>query len=286
MVWQLGVVPYLNADPLAAALREPDARNLLGDAVSISALVPSQLLQTLLRGEVDAALVSVGGVLPEPGLRLMPDMCIASRGPVQSIQLYHRTPLEAVRTVALDASSRSAVALTRVLFAEKWRVRPEFVTMPPDLPRMLAHADAALLIGNPALLTNELLDQGRWNGPVPDREDLGAVWQELTGLPFVYAVWSVPDSARPDGSVRDLDRLYRVLERAREWGMGRIPELAARGAAQLGLPPALARDYLTHSIHYHLGAEERAGMERFCRLAVQHGVLPESAAVRWASVTL
>jgi chorismate dehydratase len=285
MVWQLGVVPYLNADPLAAALREPDARNLLGDAVSTSALVPSQLLQTLLRGELDAALVSVGGVMPEPGLRLMPDMCIASRGPVQSIQLYHRVPLEAVRTVALDASSRSAVALTRVLFAEKWRVQPEFVTMPPDLPRMLSHADAALLIGNPALLTNEALDHGRWDGPVPSRNDLGAVWQELTGLPFVYAVWAVPDAPRPDGSVRDLDQLYRVLQRAREWGMSRIPELAARGAAQLDLPPALAYEYLTHSIHYYLGAEERAGMQRFCQLAVQHGVLPESAALRWASVT-
>lgn len=285
MVWQLGVVPYLNADPLAAALRVPDALAVLGDTVATSALVPSQLLQTLLRGELDAALVSVGGVLPEPGLRILPDICIASRGPVQSIQLYHRGPLEAVRTVALDASSRSAVALTRVLFAEKWRLQPEFVTMLPDLSRMLAHADAALLIGNPALLTNEALDHGRWDGPVPYRKDLGAVWQELTGLPFVYAAWAVPDAARPDGSTRDLNRLHQVLQRATTWGMARIPELARQGAVQLGLPGPLAHEYLTRSIHYRLGGKERAGMQRFCELALRHGVLPESAAVRWASVT-
>jgi chorismate dehydratase len=108
------------------------------------------------------------------------------------------------------------------------------------------------------------------------------VWQELTGLPFVYAVWAVPDAPRTDGSARDLNRLAHVLQEAREWGLGRIPELAARGAAQLHLPQSLAQEYLTRSIHYHLRAEERAGMQRFCDLAVRHGVLPESAAVRWA----
>lgn len=282
MVWQLGVVPYLNADPLAAALREPEAALLVGDAVSVRSLVPSQLLQTLLAGELDAALVSLGGVLAHPELRILPDLCIASRGPVRSIQLYHRGPIPDVRSVALDRSSRSAVALTRVLFAEKWRVEPEWLTLPPDLPAMLERADAGLLIGNPALLANEALDRGRWSGPLPERTDLGAVWTELTGLPFVYAVWAVPSGPRADGTPRDLERLHAALRRASGWGMRRLPVLAARGAEQLGLPLPLAQSYLTEAIHYHLGPEERRGMERFCELAVRHGVLPGSSAVRWA----
>jgi len=274
-MWRLGTVPYLNADPLAAALRQPDAALLVGDAVELAATVPSLLLQTLLDGELDAALVSVGGILPHPELRILPGMGIISRGPVRSIQLYCRKPLREVRRVALDASSRSAVALTRVLFAECWRLSPEFVTLPPDLPRMLEEADAALLIGNPALHANEELASGGWAGLGVQGLDLGGVWQELTGLPFVYAVWA----ARPG---RDLERLSRVLHHAKEWGTRRRELLAARGAEELGLPYRVTLDYLTEAIHYDLGPAERAGMERFCELAVRHGVLPASSSVRFA----
>jgi chorismate dehydratase len=277
-VLRLGVVPYLNADPLAAALREDDAALLVGDAVEIGAQVPSQLLQTLLDGDLDAALVSTAGVLPHSRLRILPGMCVSSRGPVRSIQLYCRTPLEAVRTVALDASSRSAVALTRVLFAERWRSAPEFVTLPPDLPGMLARADAALLIGNPALQANQLLRAGRWSGPPVESHDLGAVWDELTGLPFVYAVWAAP-------AEQDLERLTAVLLRAKGWGMRRRGRLATRGAEALGLPLEITREYLHTAIRYDLGDAERAGMERFCALAVRHDVLPPDAAVRFAALS-
>ena len=272
---RLGVVPYLNADPLAAALREPDAALLVGDAVEVSALVPSQLLEALLDRQVDAALVSVGGILPHPELRMLPEMCIASRGPVRSIQLYHTKPLSEVRSVALDASSRSAVALTRVLFAERWRSRPEFVTLPPDLPRMLREADAALLIGNPALQANHVVDGPDWHGPPLRHLDLGMEWDALTGLPFVYAVWAAREDA-------DLQRLTAALLHARSWGMRRRPLLAARGAEELGVPREVTLEYLTHAIRYDLGEAEIAGMQRFCELAVRNGVLPPSAAVRLA----
>ncbi len=275
MIWKLGTVPYLNADPLAAALREPDAALLVGDAVELGAQVPAELLRTLLDGRLDAALVSTAGVLPYPELRILPGMCVSSRGPVMSIQLYCRRPVEAVRTVALDASSRSAVALTRTLFAEVWRTHPEFRTLPPDLPSMLDQADAALLIGNPALQANHALETGKWPGLVRESHDLGAVWDTLTGLPFVYAVWAAPAD-------RDLDRLSAALQRAKAWGVRRRGMLAARGAETLGLPPAVTRRYLDEAIRYDLGPDERAGMERFCALAVRHGVLPDSAAVRLA----
>jgi len=279
VVWQLGIVPYLNADPLAAALQESDAALLVGDAVRVKALVPSQLLQTLLDGRLDAALVSTAGVLPYPQLRILPEMCVASRGPVRSIRLYCRRPVTEVRTVALDASSRSAVALTRVLFAERWRTHPEFLTLPPDLPLMLERADAALLIGNPALQANVALEAGLIEAPLVEHHDLGAVWTEMTGLPFVYAVWAGPED-------RDLDRLSGALLRAKAWGLRRLPLLAARGARDLELPLSLTVAYLTESIRYHLGHEERAGMEHFCRLAMRHGVLPEGSAVRFTEAAV
>lgn len=284
MVWQLGTVPYLNADPLAAALREPDAALLVGDAVDLQALVPAQLLPRLLDGALDAALVSTAGVLPYPHLRIIPGMCVSSRGAVDSIQLYCRRPPDEVRTVALDASSRSAVALTRVLFAERWRTSPEFRTLPPVLPDMLAEADAALLIGNPALQASHALDRGEWPGLVAERLDLGDEWDRLTDLPFVYAVWATP--LEREGRALDHQRLTRVLEHARDWGVQRCGMLATRGARELGLPQEVCRRYLTASIRYNLGPDERAGMRRFCDLAVQHGVLPPQSAVRFVEALL
>ncbi|MFN3653153.1 MAG: menaquinone biosynthetic enzyme MqnA/MqnD family protein [Armatimonadota bacterium] len=267
-------MPYLNADPLAAALREREAALLVGDAVELSALIPSRLIGALLQGGLDAALVSTGAVLPHPELRILPGMGVISRGEVQSIQLYLRRPLSQVKTVALDASSRSAVALTRVLFAERWRMTPEFRTLPPDLPAMLEQADAALLIGNPALAANQALASGRWPGLVRESLDLGREWQELTGLPFTYAIWAAPAD-------RDLARLTAALTRAKQWGLRRRDQLAARGAEDLGLPLSVARQYLYESIQYDLGEAERAGIERFCELAVRNGVLPEGSAVRF-----
>lgn len=274
-MWRLGVVPYLNADPLAAVFREPDAATLVGESVELGATVPSQLLQVLLEGSLDAALVSVGGVLPHPTLRLLPGMSISSRGPVQSILLFCKCPVREVRSVALDSSSRSAVALTRALFAERWHTQPEFLTRPPDLGSMLQEADAALLIGNPALQAAQTLLRGEWNGPRPEPLDLGAEWHAMTELPFVYAAWAVPEG-------RDVERLTSLLLRAKQWGLMHSEDLAMRGAEELRLPPALTLGYLTHSIRYDLGAEEQAGMERFRDLAVRHGILPPESQVRMA----
>jgi len=280
MVWQLGTVPYLNADPLAAALREPDAALLVGDAVDLQALIPAELLPRLLAGDLDAALVSTAGVLPHEELRILPVGCVSSRGPVRSIILYCTKPVAEIRTVALDASSRSAVALTRVLFAERWRLSPEFVTLPPDLPLMLERADAALLIGNPALQASARLARQEWVGPPVECLDLGEIWDDLTRLPFVYAIWGSP--VQRGGDAVDHARLTRALCRARDWGLKRRGILASRGSDSLHLPYDVCRDYLTHAIRYDLGRDERAGIQRFCELAVKHGVLPPTAAVRFA----
>ena len=280
MIWRLGSVPYLNAEPLAAALREPDAALLVGDAVEFSALVPSRLIGALVEGAVDAALVSTAAVLPRPDLGILPEMCISSNGPVRSILLFCRRPVSEVRSVALDASSRSGHALTQVLLAEHWERCPDYVTLPPDLPTMLDAADAALLIGNPALLAAQALRNGAWPGLVHERCDLGEVWTRRTGLPFVYAVWAAP-KLHPDGRPRDLQRLIQLLRRSKDWGMRRRHMLASRGAEELGIPFEFALDYLTNAIRYDLGPAERTGMELFNQLAARHGVLPPSSGVRF-----
>ncbi len=276
---RLGVVPYLNADPLAAALTEPGALECFREELQVVELVPSSLIGALLAGEVDAALVSTGAVTPEPDLRILPGMGIISRGRVESIELYLKRPVEEVRTVALDGSSRSGVALTRLLFAARWETSPKFITRPPDLVEMLEEADAAILIGNPALQANLHLRNGEWRGPVVERIDLGETWHSLTGLPFVYAVWAIRVDTDPLP-------LYSILDAARKWGLARRPMLADRGAARLGLPPSVTHHYLHEAIHYDLGESELRGLEEFCRLGMRHGVLPPTAAVRMSRLTV
>ncbi|MBI3912344.1 MAG: menaquinone biosynthesis protein [Armatimonadetes bacterium] len=264
-------MPYLNGEPLAAALRDRAAF----PHVELVTAVPSELLAGLLRGQLDAALVSVAGVLAEPELRILPGYGVTARGAVQSIQLYARVPLAEVRSVALDASSRSGTALTRLLFAARYRARPEFFCRPPDLEQMLAEADAVLLIGDPCLRASTRLDAGDWSGPVPTRVDLGAEWERWIGLPFVYAVWAAPAHG-------DLPRLAALFERAAHWGLPRAADLARAGAAATGLSEDAAVAYLTNVIRYPLAEPEMAGLRRFCDLCRQHGVLPPDAAARLA----
>jgi chorismate dehydratase len=238
-------------------------------------MVPSQLLTALIAGELDSALVSAAGVLPDERLKILPVGCVAARGAVRSIRIYSRFPLETVRSLALDASSRSGVSLARLILRCRYGRDPEYVTLPPDLDAMLARADAALLIGDPALKANERLENGRWAGPPLLLTDLGSEWFEITGLPFVYAVWASPTTA-------DSATLTQALRRALAIGLQRREALALSGARALGIAAATARAYLVDTIRYRLEAEERAGLARFCELAREFGVLPADSAVRFA----
>ena len=267
----IGTVPYLNAEPLTAAWRSPD----FAPGVEVRAEVPSRLAESLRSGELDAALVSVAAVLPDAGLRLLPGYGVASRERVRSIQLYFTRPLDEARIVALDASSRSAQAQVKTLFGERFGRRPEYVERPPKLAAMLAEADCALLIGNPALQANQRLAAGAWDGPPLEQLDVGDLWRRHTGLPFVYAAWACPAD-------RDPAPLLDLLARAAEWGIPRAAELARTRAAEVGIPEAVAVDYLTRAIHYRLDDADERGMERFLELGRRQGVFDSEAAVRWA----
>jgi len=239
---RLGAVTYLNAHPLVHGLdAEPGVRLERG--------VPSQIARRLHAGEVDLGMIpSIEYAFGH--YAIVPGIAIGSRGPVRSVSLYHSRPLEEVRRVALDTSSRTSVALLKVLLRERLGRDPQYIPMAPQLVDMLAVADAALLIGDPAL------DQ---EGGVP-RLDVGEEWTGLTGLPFVYAFWAGPPGVvTPTGVAR--------LRSALAEGLGALASIAAAHAN--GVPGRVAayETYLRTNVVYRLGEKEIAGLREFYRRA-------------------
>jgi chorismate dehydratase len=232
-------VPYLNAKPLLEGLE--------AEVGPVALAVPAELTRRLTAGQVDVALAPIVASFETPGLTIVEAGAIATKGAVGSVLLFSRVRPQEARVVALDESSRTSAALTRVLFRFRWKASPRFVTRPsdPDLTRL--DADAALLIGDPAMVA-------RWEGPPPI--DLGHEWCEWTGLPFVFAAWlaRTPEIARDAAA---------PLRRAAERGAAAIERIAATGATTVGLDGAASLDYLTRRLSFELGARERAAIERF-----------------------
>jgi chorismate dehydratase len=219
--------------------------------------VPSRLAASLRAGELDAALLSSVEAYRNEELEALPGIGVTSRGPVWSIKLFHSQPLERVRSVALDTSSYTSSALTRILLAERYDNQPEFVPMPPNLDAMLERCDAALLIGDPGL---------RARHPYVPYVDLGEAWFRWTGLPFVYAVWA----ARPGVFESGLgERLYRALD----YGVTRTEAILEAEAAPRSIPPDIGREYLSRIIRYRIGKEEQDGLQRFLHLAAKHNII-------------
>ena len=248
-VLALGVVSYLNAQPLVQGLEAEPAVRLLRE-------VPSRVARRLHAGEVDLGLIpSVEYAFGR--YDIVPGIAIASRGPVRSVSLYRSCPLEDVRRVALDTSSRTSVALVKVLLRERLGQDPEYLPMAPSLVDMLAVADAALLIGDPAL------DQ---ESSIPCL-DLGEEWTRLTGLPFVYAFWAGPAGVVTRAGVA---RLRAALDE----GLAALPEIATAYADGAPARSAVYESYLRTNVIYRLGVEEIAGLREFYRRAHALDLLP------------
>ncbi len=257
---RLGAVGYLNARPHVYGLdRDP--------RFTVRFDVPSRCAELLHAGEVDLGLIpSIEYLRGE--YAIVPDVAIASRGAVASVAIYTKKPIEDVRSLALDTSSRTSVALARVLCSRVFGIAPALVPRGPDLDAMLAEHDAALMIGDNALL--------RGAGPVRLKPaaasvsviDLGTAWFEATGLPFVYAFWAGRPSALDAGDVLR-------LQRARDQGVRHIEEIA-RGYFTSPAEQSIGARYLRDNIKYQLRAEEQAGLELFYTYAVEAGVMPHS----------
>lgn len=251
-VLRIGAVGYLNARPLTWALdREPGRWRVRYD-------VPSTCAALLHAGEVDLGLIPSIEYLGRPDYRLVPGVGVGSRGPVASVALFTSRDPGDVRTVALDTSSRTSVALLRVLCAMHFRIAPRLVPHAPDLQAMLQVCDAALLIGDPAL------DAGP--GPAGVRKiDLGEEWDRMTGRPFVYAAWTGRPGRLDAGDVQ-------VLQAAQDAGVRAAADIAreyGRGDEQA---TARAAAYLRDNVRYGLGTEEAEGLQAFLDAAAELGL--------------
>jgi chorismate dehydratase len=255
-VLRLGAVSYLNAEPLVYGLSRERRFRVERD-------LPSVVAEKLHRGDSDLGMIpSIEFALGD--YAIVPGIAIGSRGPVRSVNLYHRGPLADARRVALDTSSRTSVALAKVLLYETLGRHPEYLNMPPSVPRMLEAADAALVIGDPALY---------FEGDLP-RLDLGEEWLRRTGLPFVYAFWAGrPGAATAD----DVARLQRALED----GLASVDQIASRYDGQ-GTGHALENaSYLRSNIVYALGDDEKRGLAEFYRRAHALGLISRLPELRF-----
>ena len=252
---RVGIVNFLNSKPLAWGFLKGHHADLFAPSYHPPAMVARLLAQ----GNLDIGLIPSIEVQRIPNLRVMPDMCVAAQHEVRSVLLVSRVPVEQIRRVALDTNSRTSATLIRVLLRERWGLDPEYLHERPDPERMLAEADAALLIGDPALR----VDRDRYL-----IIDLAAEWKTLTGLPFVFAVWAV----RPEVDLPDLSFYFKSSLR---YGLSSLDTLVREAAGEMGLDSAEVRSYLTENLSFFLRQEEIAGLEEFYRRAHNHGLILE-----------
>ncbi|MGH9384751.1 MAG: menaquinone biosynthetic enzyme MqnA/MqnD family protein [Vicinamibacterales bacterium] len=248
---RLGAVSYLNTKPLVYGL------DALRDLFTVRYDVPSQCATLLHQGHVDLGLIPSVEYL-RGDYSMVPDVAIGSNGPIASVAIFSRVPIDRIRTLALDTSSRTSVVLTKILCAKRWQIAPTVVPSRPDIKTMLANADAALLIGDPAL---ELDPDAHGVSKV----DLGTEWHALTGLPFVFAVWA----GRPGIATREH---CEGLQAARDRGVANVPEIARATGRGDAMREARALHYLRDNLKYGFGAAEVAGLLTFHVWAVELGV--------------
>ncbi len=242
---RLGVVSFLNALPLYATLFErPD--------IQIMPALPARLAEGLSAGIYDAALMPVVDHLRGVGDGLLGDAIVGATGRVESVMLFSKVAMEQVKSIALDTSSHTSVALTQVIARDFYGINPRLVHHAPDLPAMLSAADAALLIGDPALVAMQNVGDLRIY-------DLAAEWYKFTGLSFVFAAWA----AREGLEQGKRDELTRILNQARDEGKARIAEIVAAQTLPPQLSPAIVEDYLSNIIEHTRTPSHSAGLAEF-----------------------
>jgi chorismate dehydratase len=233
--------------------------------------LPSQCAAQLATGEVDLGLIPIAALATMPEVVAVPGCTIASLHAVRSIQLVLKpgVTLATVRSLATDAASRSSAAYVRTMLREFYNVTPQVHEEDADLAAMLATSDAALLIGDPALLALEHRDAYAEHTWI----DVATLWRQHTGLPWVAAVWAVrPEALARCGLPRE--QLMTDLTLSRDHGLSHVEDLVREWTTRLSLSSETIRTYLTSNIHYTLDPECLQAMDRFYALATQAGVLP------------
>ncbi len=289
---RISIVEYLNTAPLVWGFTDGP----LAEKYDLSFTVPSQCAEALRRGQVDIAIIPAIEYQRMDGMVALPGMSIAAKGEVRSLLVVAKKPIEMAKRIALDTSSRSTAALVRLLAAGHWKIAPEFVDAAPDPTEMLARADAALVIGDPALrisLKMEALsgktpagEQQCCQGdpdelPVPGFDslfvyDVAHQWREMTGKPCVLAIWAGRREIITPELVAD-------FEASKQYGLSRVREISEAASIKLDLPPRSLERYLTENIHYGLDAEYLAGLQLYFEKAAAIGLIPSARPLEFAS---
>jgi chorismate dehydratase len=282
---RLAAIDFLNPAPLMWDFEHEPGKMRLSERYEIRYSTPAQCAIDLFAGRADVGLVPAAAYAWDPSMRIVPGCAIASKGRIRSIILVTRSDgPEAALRVALDTSSLTSSAFTRILFRKYWNRAAEFVPFAPDLEAMLAAADAALLIGDPALLALEE-SQARFDrtGETLLYLDLSHEWLSRTGVPWVSAFWGVREAALEETSVpREalVESLIRDFVTSRNHGLGHIEELVEEWSGRIVLPKPVIRTYLTENIHYILDEACLEGLQTFYRYAAEYDILSAAPELR------
>jgi chorismate dehydratase len=253
---QVGAVSYLNTRPLVHTLDQ------LAPQADIVLDLPSRLADRLAAGNLDVALIPSIEFFHDPAYRIVSDACIGCRGPVLSVNLHSRVPMEQIGRLALDEGSRTSAALVRILLRERYGLEPQLEPLPIGARPSACSADAVLLIGDRAI--------GGPDFPGADfieHWDLGDEWCRWAELPFVFAMWVAREGV-------ELNGLEQALAAARDSGVAHLDEIARREAGTLGLSHEACLSYLRDNLYFYLGPRERRGLALFYRHAVEIGLAP------------
>ena len=286
---RISIVQYLNTAPLVWGFTNGPLRG----KYDLSFTVPSRCSEELRNGSADVAIIPAIEYQRIDDLVILPDMAIASKKQVRSLLIVAKKPIEQVKSFALDRSSRSTQTLTRILCSQKWKIAPEFFEAPPDLSAMLQQADAALLIGDPALRIAVGIEKDSWPGAEGQTVCQAAIlgiassdllyvydvvgeWRSLTGLPAVLAVWA----ARRDVASPQVTADFLA---SRDFGLSRISEICFDAARDLELPQRTLESYLRQNIDFSLDEENRRGLELYFAHAARLGLIPQAKPLEWAA---
>jgi chorismate dehydratase len=226
-------------------------------------------------------------------LVVLPDLAIGAQNCVRSLLIAAKKPIEQVRSIALDCSSRSTQALTRILAEEHWKIAPEFFETEPDLRAMLEKADAAMIIGDPALRISIAIEKesgasqqgravcqaatlGMTSTEILHIYDMVGEWRRFSSLPAVMAVWA----ARPEVITPEVLSDFAA---SRNFGMTQITAICLEAARELELPQPALESYLRHNIDFSLGEENRRGLERYFHEAAKLGLIARDKKIVWAA---
>jgi chorismate dehydratase len=269
---RVAAINFLNPAPLMWDFEHAPLSAELAKRYVLTRMSPSDCAARLATGAADIGLIPIAALATISGLRVLPGCTIASKSRVRSLLLVRRAsqPLTQLRSVAADTASRTTLAYARILFHKWGNADVPFLPLAADLDRMLERADAAILIGDPALLAlEEQSNRFARTGEELVYHDLAHEWRALTGLPFVSAVWAAAQGSSLDESVAD------DFVASRDHGLANINAIAAEWTKQLPVPESTIRTYLGENIHYVLDEEIVEGMRGFFSMAAELGVLPE-----------